>query len=230
MVPAPSIRSRPRPPSSSTWATALTVNELRAIWQPRGKGAATRWAQVRPGFPDRELHLFSPGAHSGTFDFFTEVIVGRPRESRTDFTASEDDTVIVDGVAGDPLALGYVGFDHFQKHRDRLRGVAVDDLDDTLGVGPVEPSALNVRRGVYRPLSRPLFIYVRVASLERDEVEKFVARYLRPADGFAAAAGAIPLRDAECQLVRSRLQRQETGSGFTGRSAAGANVGKVPGE
>ncbi len=137
---------------SNTWATSMTIGELKVLWQSAATGKITRWQQVRAEWPDREIHLLGPGPKSGTFDFFSEVVAGRSGDSRSDYLASEDDSVIVNGVMGDALALGYVGYDHFERHRNGLKGVAIDDGDDSVGVGPVEPSALNVRRGVYRPL------------------------------------------------------------------------------
>jgi phosphate transport system substrate-binding protein len=213
----------------NTWADAMTVDELRAIWAPAATGRATTWKHVRAGWPDREIHLFGPGPKSGTFDFFTGAIVGKQDASRTDYTASEDDNVIINGVAGDELALGYVGYDYFEKSRQRLKGVAIDDGDQAVGIGAIAPTALNVRRGVYRPLSRPLFIYVNLASVARPEVEKFLTRYLRQADMYATSAGAIGLRTPEYELVRARWMRRQAGSAFMAANNVGANVELVLG-
>lgn len=213
----------------NTWAESMTVDELKALWAPSATGRVMTWKAIRAAWPDREVHLFGPGPMSGTFDFFTGAIVGTQDASRTDYTASEDDDVIVNGVARDELALGYVGYDHFEKSRQRLKGVAIDDGDDSVGSGAIAPTALNVRRGVYQPLSRPLFIYVNVASLARPEVEKFLTRYLRQADLYASAAGAIGLRTPEYELVRARWRRREAGSVFMRADNVGANVELVLG-
>jgi len=213
----------------NTWAVAMTVDELKTLWAPAASGRIKTWKDVRAAWPDREIHLFGPGPKSGTFDFFTGAIVGKQDASRADYTASEDDHVIVNGVAADELALGYVGYDHFEKSRQRLRGVAIDDGDPAVGVGAIEPSALNVRRGVYRPLSRPLFIYVNMTSLARPDVEKFLTRYLRQADLYATSAGAIALRTSEYELVRARWMRRGTGSAFMTAGNVGANVERVLG-
>ena len=165
---------------------------------------------------------------SGTFDFFTDVIVGTSGASRSDYIASEGHRIITDAVSNDELALGYVGYDHFEKHRTRLKGVSIDDGDDSIGVGPVEPSALNVRRGVYRPLSRPLFIYVNAESLLRPELDKFVTRYLRQAEAFTGdSERAIPLRAREYSLVNRRFSLLTKGSAFIQADAIGANIERV---
>lgn len=213
----------------NAWAVSMTVNELKALWEPAASGRIKTWKDVRAAWPDREIHLFGPGPKSGTFDFFTGAIVGKQDASRSDYTASEDDHMIVEGVAADELALGYVGYDHFEKNRQRLRGVAIDDGDPAVGVGAIEPSALNVRRGVYLPLSRPLFMYANMASLARPEVEKFLTKYLRQADGYATSAGAIALRTSEYELVLARWTRRQAGSSFMTAGNVGANVERVLG-
>ena len=192
-----------------------------------GRTFGASLVQIRRDWPDREVHLVGPGKASGTFDFFTNVIVGTSGASRSDYVASEDDLIITDAVSNDELALGYVGYDHFEKHHTRLKGVPIDDGDDSIGIGPVEPSALNVRRGVYRPLSRPLFIYVNSESLLRPELDKFVARYLRQAEAFTARAGAIPLRAPEYELVNRRFSLLTKGSAFMQVDAIGANIERV---
>lgn len=176
----------------------------------------TRWNQIRPGWPDQELHLFGPGAKSGTFDYFTEMVVGILDASRQDYTASEDDTVIVTGVAKDPMALGYVGYGYFEQNRATLRAVAIDDGDDAVGRGAIVPSPENVRRGVYRPLSRTLFIYVNVRSLDRQPVAEFVDYYLRQDEDIVRQVGGIAMSSRSYELVRQRVAQRMVGTLFAG--------------
>ena len=181
----------------NTWVDCLTVEELRRIWEP---GSRVRsWADVREGFPDEPLRLYGPGTDSGTFDYFTEAIVGEPGASRPDYTQSEDDNVLVTGVAGDRGALGYFGFPYYSANRDRVKLVGVD-----AGNGCVRPTPQSIRRGTYDPLSRPLFIYVNRESLSRPGVAAFVRFYMESAPRLAAEVGYVPLGE---QDYRVNLQR-----------------------
>src|SRR5262245_3669410 len=159
---------------SNTWAKSLTVPELKKLWEPAAHGKIVKWSQIHEGWPDREVHLYGPDSQSGTFDYFTEVIVGRPKASRTDYKADADHVQVASAVEADDLGLGYLGYTYFHQREATLRGVPIDDLDNEVGPGPVEPSAINVRRGVYSPLSRTLFLYVKASALDRDEVKRFV--------------------------------------------------------
>ncbi|MFQ5679764.1 MAG: PstS family phosphate ABC transporter substrate-binding protein [Gemmatimonadota bacterium] len=171
---------------SNDWAECLTVDELKRIWQP---GSTIRhWSEVRPEWPDREIELYGPDTDSGTFDYFTEAIVGEEDASRSDYTASADDNVLVIGVEGDEGALGYFGYAYYEENRDRLKAVAVDD-----GSGCVAPSRETVQSGAYRPLSRPLFLYVSREALERPEVRAFVEFYLQNAAELVPQVGYVPL-------------------------------------
>ena len=140
--------------AGNDWVETLTPDDLKRMWEPAAQGIVTRWNQVRPEWPDRELHLFGPGIDSGTFDYFTRAIVGAPGVGRGDFTSSEDDNVLVQGVSNDELALGFFGYAHYEENRDRLALSAIDDGDDTNGAGAVRPSPDTVRDGTYQPLSR----------------------------------------------------------------------------
>jgi phosphate transport system substrate-binding protein len=166
-------------------AECLTVEELRRIWEPGSR--IDNWSQVRAGFPDAPLKLYGPGTNSGTFDYFTEAIMGQERAIRPDFTASEDDNVLVQGVEGDHAALGYFGYAYYAENAGRLRVVAVDNGD-----GCVLPTAETVRGGQYTPLSRPLFIYVSRAALERPEVAEFVRFYMEQAPLLVPEVGYVP--------------------------------------
>lgn len=200
---------------SNTWAETMTVAELRRLWEPGAQGTITRWNQIRPDWPDRELHLFGAGTASGTFDYFTEAIVGESKASRGDYTASENDNALVQGVAGDPNALGYFGLAYYEQNRDKLKAVAIDDEDPTNGTGGVLPSLETVKGGTYRPLSRPLFIYVATSALERPEVQQFVDFYLTNGAELAAEVGYVPLSDTEQTLVQQRFANRTTGTMFT---------------
>jgi phosphate transport system substrate-binding protein len=195
---------------TNTWAQTMTVDELRRIWEPSAQGRILRWSQVRPNWPDQELHLFGAGVDSGTFDYFTEVIVGKTTQSRGDYTSSEDDNVIVQGVSGDPYALGYFGYAYFEENKDKLKVVAVDG-----GKGPVAPSPESVANGTYTPLSRPIFIYPRVQSLDRPEVRRFIDFYLESGPALVREVGYVPLTDAEYGMVRKRFGNRKTGTMFT---------------
>jgi phosphate transport system substrate-binding protein len=203
----------------NTWAASMTVAELRKLWEPAAQGTITRWSQVRPGWPNREIHLFGPGTASGTFDYFTEVINGTTQKSRGDYTASEDDNVLVQGVAGDEAALGYFGLAYYEQNKDKLKLVPVDDEKAENGAGPISPSFETVRGGTYQPLSRPLFIYVNVADLARPEVAQFIEFYLQSDAEMMRRVGYVPLADAEQTLVRQRFANRTAGTMFTGAPA-----------
>ncbi len=200
----------------NTWATSMTVAELRKLWEPAAQGQIKRWNQIRDGWPDQEVHLFGAGVDSGTFDYFTEVIMGKAKASRGDYTSSEDDNVIVQGVSGDEHALGYFGYAYYEENRDKLKLVAVDDGDETNGAGPILPSPETVGKGTYRPLSRPIFIYPKVKSLERPEVKSFIDFYLKEGVPLVRDVGYIPLTDKEYELVRARYASKKTGTMYQG--------------
>ena len=200
----------------NTWATSMTVAELKKLWEPGAQGQIKRWNQVRDGWPDAEIHLFGAGVDSGTFDYFTEVIMGKAKASRGDYTSSEDDNVIVQGVSSDEYALGYFGYAYYEENRSRLKLVAVDDGDDSNGAGAILPSPETVGNGTYRPLSRPIFIYPKIKSLDRPEVKSFVDFYLKEGISLVRDVGYIPLTDKEYELVRTRLSSRKTGSMFHG--------------
>lgn len=172
------------------WVSCLTVDELRTIWEPGSK--VSRWNQVRQSFPDEPLKLFGPGTDSGTFDYFTEVIAGESGASRTDFSASEDDNVVVQGVAGTPGGLGYFGFSYFEENQARLKALEIDGGD-----GCVAPSIETAQGGTYVPLARPLFVYASTAALARPEVEDFLRYMLENEATIAERAQFVPLDDEQ---------------------------------
>ena len=200
----------------NTWAASMTVAELKKLWEPAAQGKVMRWNQVRDGWPDREIHLFGAGVDSGTFDYFTEAVVGKEGQSRGDYTSSEDDNVIVQGVTGDEGALGYFGFAYYEENKDKLKLVPVDDGNDQNGSGAVAPSPETVKNGTYAPLSRPIFIYPRVQSLDRAEVRSFLEFFLSEGNALVREVGYIPLTGREYELVRSRIAARKTGSMYHG--------------
>lgn len=193
---------------ANDWATCLTTDELKTIWEPAAQGTVSNWNQVRPDFPDAPLVLYGPGTDSGTFDYFTDEINGEEGASRGDFTASEDDNVLVQGVEGDQNALGYFGYAYYAENQDRLKAVEVDS-----GSGCVAPSAETVVDGTYAPLSRSLFIYVSKQAVdERPEVKAFVDFILDPANkAFVEETGYVPLADDAYGAAKQRFDAGETG-------------------
>lgn len=182
------------------WLDCITVEELRQIWEPAAQGTITRWSQVNPEWPDEEIHLFGPGVASGTFDYFTEAVVGESGSSRGDYTASEDDNILVQGVAGDKFGLGFFGLAYFEENADKLKIVGVDG-----GEGCVEPSMETVSNGSYSPLSRPLFVYVNSSSLQNPVVADFVNFYLDEAPELLGDVGYVPLTDEEYQREKQKF-------------------------
>jgi len=200
------------------WIADITVAELKKLWAPEAQGKISRWNQVRAGWPDREIHLFGAGVDSGTYDYFTEAITGKAKASRGDFTSSEDDNVLVQGVGSDELALGFLPFAYYEENRERLKLVPVDDGKADNGAGPMLPSPETIRVGTYQPLSRPVFIYVSTKAAERPEVQKFVEFYLKEADALVREVNYVGLGEAAYGLVSERFANRVTGSLFAGAS------------
>jgi len=198
----------------NTWAQSLTVEELKRIWEPAAQGQITRWNQVRPEFPDRPINLYGAGQDSGTFDYFTEAIVGESGASRTDYTDSEDDTELVQGVSNDPDALGYFGLAYYEENQKALRAVAIDS-----GSGAVAPSTEAVVAAQYQPLARPLFIYVNAEALQSNPgLQEFVNYYLTNAQFLSDEVGYVPLPDAAYTIAQQHLSDRKVGTVFNGQS------------
>ncbi len=182
------------------WLTDITVDELKKIWEPAAKGVIMKWNQIRPNWPNENIELYGPGTASGTFDYFTEAIVGESGSCRADYNASEDDNILVTGVSGNKYALGFFGLAYYEANKDKLKLVAVDG-----GNGPILPTLESVKNGTYAPLSRPLFIYVNSTAAAKDFVIKFVNFYLDNAGGLASEVGYIPLKDEEYAAQKTKF-------------------------
>lgn len=180
----------------NTWVDHFTVEELKKIWEPAAQGTVKKWSEIRAGWPDEEFQLYGPGVASGTYDYFTEVIVGKSGSSRGDYTASEDDNVLVQGIAGDKNAIGFFGLAYYEENKDKLKLVGVNS-----GGGVILPSFETVKNGTYAPLSRPVFIYVTDVAAKKPEVIEFVTFYLKNAATLVQDVGYIPLPDDEYQLM-----------------------------
>ena len=205
----------------NTWATTITVAELKTMWAPEAQGKVTRWNQVRAAWPDREIRLFGAGVDSGTYDYFTEATVGKEGASRGDFTSSEDDNVIVQGVASDELALGFLPLAYVEANREKLKIVPVEDGKADNGAGPITPSAQTVRDGTYQPLSRPLFIYVSRKAADRPEIQQFVQMFFDRTD-LIKEVGYIELTPQIYELARKHFADKKTGTAF---GEGGSQVG-----
>src|SRR5688572_4688278 len=180
----------------NTWLKTITVDELKKMWEPAAQGKITRWNQIRPEWPAEEFRLYGPGVASGTYDYFTEVIVGESGASRGDYTASEDDNVLVQGIKGDKNAIGFFGYAYFSENSESLKLVGVDN-----GTGIVLPDMETISNGTYAPLSRPVFIYVTEAAAKREEVSKFIQFYLEQAAVIVPDVGYVPLPKEEYDIA-----------------------------
>ena len=181
---------------ANTWATCLTPAELKKVWEPGSK--VDSWNDIRPSFPNEPLKLFGPGTDSGTFDYFTEVINGKSRASRSDYSASEDDNVLVQGVAGEKGAMGYFGFSYFEENADKLKALQVQNKQGQC----VAPSVAAAQNGTYNPLARPLFIYAKGSSFRRIEVQAFLDYMFRNATTIARRAAYVPLTAKQLRKAR----------------------------
>ncbi|AIE74858.1 MULTISPECIES: PstS family phosphate ABC transporter substrate-binding protein [unclassified Synechocystis] len=208
---------------NNDWLNSLTVEELKRIWEPAAEKTLTRWNQVRPEFPDQPINLYSPGEDSGTFDYFTEAIVGQAGASRLDSLKSEDDDILVQGVVQDVYSLGYFGFAYYEAHTDELKAIAVDQ-----GKGPVLPSRETVEKSEYQPLSRPLFIYVNATKAqENPALREFIDFYLANASTTATSVGYIPLPQEAYDLGKISFNKGEVGTVFEGKSVMDLTIGEL---
>jgi phosphate transport system substrate-binding protein len=205
----------------NTWIKEFKVEELKKMWEPTAQGKVTNWNQVNPAWPDRSLKLFGPGADSGTFDYFTDAINGKEKASRGDFTASEDDNVLVQGVARDIGAIGYFGLAYYVENKDKLKAVPIVNKGSTKAV---MPSLETVMDGTYQPLARPIFIYVSDKAMNRPEVKEFVEFYLTHGAKLSKEVGYVPLGAQHYELAMKNFKANKLGTGFGGKAEVGVKL------
>jgi phosphate transport system substrate-binding protein len=207
---------------NNKFAKSLTVEELKKMWEPAAQGKIKTWDQINPAFPKEPLKLFGAGSDSGTFDYFTEAIVGKAKSSRGDYTASEDDNVVVQGVVGDKNAIGYFGFAYYEENMGKLNAVKISPKK---GAPAIEPSFESIADGTYQPLSRPIFIYVNAASgAFKPEVKAFIDFYLKNAPTLVKEVKYIPLPANEYAAVTKHWKSLKPGTGFNGKSEVGIKI------
>ncbi len=203
------------------WLKSITVAELKKMWEPAAQGKVMRWQQVNSAWPDQPLKLFGAGADSGTFDYFTESINGRSKASRGDFTAAEDDNILVQGVARDANGLGYFGYAYYIENKDKLKALPI--VNPTTGK-PVLPSLETVVDGSYQPLARPIFIYVNAKSLDRAEIREFVQYYMKHADALIREVKYVPLPAKVYTMNLETLEKRVLGTKFGGENQVGLTI------
>jgi phosphate transport system substrate-binding protein len=209
----------------NTWVDYMTIDELKKMWDPDNKDKVTKWSDIRASWPEVKFVLFGPGTDSGTFDYFTEAVTGKARRSRNDYTASENDNELVQGVAGNKNALGYFGYAYYEPNKDKLKAVPIKWSKSKTPDKPVRPSADAVLKGTYTPLSRPLFIYVNKKSAEtRPEVKSFVEFFLTNGSALARQVKYVPLPDKAYEVGLERFKALKTGTAFGGVPEVGLPI------
>ena len=205
----------------NTWIKELKVEELKKMWEPAAQGKITHWNQINPAWPNAPLKLFGPGADSGTFDYFTDAINGKEKSSRGDFTASEDDNVLVQGVSRDVNAIGYFGLAYYVENKDKLKAAPIVNKGASRAVAP---SLETVMDGTYQPLARPIFIYVSDKAMQRPEVGELVEYYLKNAPKLVKEVGYVPLSPAHYTQALKNFSSKKLGTGFGGKNEVGIRV------
>lgn len=198
-----------------------TVEQLKAIWEPAAQGKITKWNQVNPAWPDAPIKLFGAGADSGTFEYFTEAIVGKAKSSRGDYTASEDDNVLVQGVSRDINAIGYFGYAYYAENKSKLKALPIVAPKTGTAVAPSEEAVI---KGTYQPLSRPIFIYVKAKSLQKPEVKEFVEFYMKNASALTKEVKYVPLPAAAYTGNLEHVKKNKLGTVFGGHNEVGITI------
>jgi len=206
---------------NNKFLTQITVEELKKIWEPAAQGKITRWNQVNPAWPDAPMKLFGAGADSGTFDYFTEAIVGKAKSSRGDFTASEDDNVLVQGVSRDVNSMGYFGYAYYAENSKKIKSIPIIEKPGKPAVAPSMESVIN---GSYQPLARPIFIYVNAKSIDKPEIREFVEYYLKNSVKLIREVKYVPLTDTDYKHALENFTKKKTGTAFGGVSEVGVKV------
>jgi phosphate transport system substrate-binding protein len=205
----------------NTFLKSATVAEMKKLWEPGAQGKVTKWNQINPSWPDAPVKLFGAGADSGTFEYFTEAIVGKAKSSRGDYTASEDDNVLVQGVSRDVNAIGYFGYAYYAENRDKLKALPI--VNDKLGKA-VEPSGETVVNGTYQPLSRPIFIYINAKSAAKPEVKEFINYFNKNADKLVKEVKYVPLPAKAYSYNTETLGKMRVGTKFGGENKVGLTI------
>ncbi len=205
----------------NTFLKDLTVEQLKAIWEPAAQGKITRWNQVNPAWPDAPIKLFGAGSDSGTFDYFTEAVVGKAKSSRGDYTASEDDNVLVQGVSRDVNAIGYFGYAYYAENTGKLKAVPIVEK---AGKPAVLPSEESVIKGTYQPLSRPIFVYINPKSLDKPEVRELVEFYMKNASKLTKEVKYVPLPAKAYTVNMEHVDKKKTGTVFGGTAEVGITI------
>ena len=199
----------------------ITVEQLKAIWEPAAQGKITRWNQVNPAWPDAPIKLFGAGSDSGTFDYFTEAVVGKAKSSRGDYTASEDDNVLVQGVSRDVNAIGYFGYAYYAENTAKLKAVPIVEKAGKPGVLPSEATVIN---GTYQPLSRPIFVYINPKALDKPEVKEFVEFYMKNASKLTKEVKYVPLSAKAYTTNMEHVEKKKKGTVFGGMAEVGITI------
>ena len=208
-------------PNNTFFKNITTVDELKAMWEPTAQDKVMRWNQINPAWPDAPIKLYGPGADSGTFEYFTDAVVGKAKSSRGDYTASEDDNVLVQGVSRDPNALGYFGYAYYAENKSRLKALAIVNPKTN---AVVEPSNATVMDGTYQPLSRPIFIYIKATSLDKPEVKEFIDFYMKNATQLTQEVKYVPLPDSAYASNMESVTNKKYGSRFGGKNEVGITI------
>lgn len=207
----------------NTWAQDITLEELKTLWEPSAQNQIKTWQQVRSSYPNQPINLYGAGLDSGTYDYFAEVVIGSNKQTRKDFTASEDDNLLVRGVENDPNAMGFFGYSYYEQNQDKLKALAVNS-----GQGAILPNRQSVENAEYQPFARPLFIYVNYLSAQNNPaVKEFVNFYLKNGAQISEQVGYIPLDEESYNIGVVHFFNGEVGTAFEGRPQPNLTLGEL---